>query len=148
MVTQEYHVQGPVMILLTTTAIDIDEELLNRCIVLTVDESREQTRAIHALQRERETLTSRLPCRLFAMLPLTMAAKEKIGSWLAAWLCPLLLLLAAVAAAPSASALTPGALETRAWKKSAAALQSCQAQLLQPVGLHQENDRAGYNFAP
>lgn len=60
MVTQEYHVQGPVMILLTTTAIDIDEELLNRCLVLTVDESREQTRAIHALQRERETLAGML----------------------------------------------------------------------------------------
>ena len=45
MVTQEYHVEGPVMIMLTTTAIDLDEELLNRCIVLTVDESREQTRA-------------------------------------------------------------------------------------------------------
>jgi hypothetical protein len=60
MVTQEYHVEGPVMILLTTTAIDIDEELLNRCIVLTVDESREQTRAIHALQRERETLAGML----------------------------------------------------------------------------------------
>jgi hypothetical protein len=44
------------MIMLTTTAIDIDEELLNRCIVLTVDESREQTRAIHALQRQRETV--------------------------------------------------------------------------------------------
>ena len=56
MVTQEYHVEGPVMIMLTTTAIDLDEELLNRCIVLTVDESREQTRAIHVLQRERETL--------------------------------------------------------------------------------------------
>ncbi len=56
MVTQEYHVEGPVMIFLTTTAIDIDEELLNRCIVLTVDESREQTRAIHELQREARTL--------------------------------------------------------------------------------------------
>jgi hypothetical protein len=55
MVAQEYHVKGPVMIMLTTTAIDIDEELLNRCIVLAVDESREQTRAIHALQRQRET---------------------------------------------------------------------------------------------
>ena len=32
------------MIFLTTTAIDIDEELLNRCLVLTVDEDREQTR--------------------------------------------------------------------------------------------------------
>jgi DNA primase catalytic core len=55
MQTEEYHVEGPVMIFLTTTAIDIDEELLNRCLVLTVDESREQTKAIHDLQREAET---------------------------------------------------------------------------------------------
>ena len=61
MVTQEYHVEGPVMIMLTTTAIDIDEELLNRCIVLTVDESREQTRRIHELQREARTLDGLLP---------------------------------------------------------------------------------------
>ncbi|MDA8021123.1 MAG: DNA primase, partial [Thermoanaerobaculia bacterium] len=54
--TQEYRVEGPVMILLTTTAIDLDEELLNRCLVLSVDEGREQTRAIHRLQRERRTL--------------------------------------------------------------------------------------------
>lgn len=56
MVTQEYRVEGPVMIFLTTTAVDIDEELLNRCLVLTVDESREQTRRIHAQQRSRYTL--------------------------------------------------------------------------------------------
>jgi DNA primase catalytic core len=56
MVTQEYRVEGPVMIMLTTTAIDIDEELMNRCIIMTVDESREQTRAIHTLQREKRTL--------------------------------------------------------------------------------------------
>jgi DNA primase catalytic core len=56
LVTQEYRVEGPVMLFLTTTAIDIDEELLNRCLVLSVDESREQTRAIHALQRRRQTL--------------------------------------------------------------------------------------------
>ena len=55
MKTEEYHVEGPVMIFLTTTAIDIDEELLNRCLVLTVDESREQTQAIHELQRKAET---------------------------------------------------------------------------------------------
>lgn len=55
-VTHEYRVEGPVMIFLTTTAIEIDEELLNRCLVLTVDEDREQTRAIHALQRRRQTL--------------------------------------------------------------------------------------------
>ncbi len=56
LVTHEYHVEGPVMIFLTTTAIDIDEELLNRCLVLSVDEAREQTRAIHRLQRQRRTL--------------------------------------------------------------------------------------------
>ncbi len=54
--THDYTVEGPVMLFLTTTAIDLDEELLNRCLVLTVNESREQTRAIHALQRSRETL--------------------------------------------------------------------------------------------
>lgn len=56
LVTKEYRVEGPVMILLTSTAIEIDEELLNRCLVLTVDEGREQTRAIHRLQREAHTL--------------------------------------------------------------------------------------------
>jgi DNA primase catalytic core len=54
--THEYKVEGPVMILLTTTAVEIDEELLNRCIVLTVNEDREQTRAIHDNQRTAETL--------------------------------------------------------------------------------------------
>ena len=49
------------MIMLTTTAIDLDEELLNRCIVLTVDESREQTRRIHELQREARTLDGVAP---------------------------------------------------------------------------------------
>jgi len=56
MVTHEYRVEGPVMIFVTTTAIDIDDELQNRCLVLTVNESREQTQAIHRLQRERRTL--------------------------------------------------------------------------------------------
>jgi len=41
---------------MTTTAIDIDEELLNRCLVLSVNESRAQTRAIHAAQRHSRTL--------------------------------------------------------------------------------------------
>jgi DNA primase catalytic core len=56
LITHTYTVRGPVAIFLTTTTIDIDEELLNRCIVLSVDEEREQTRAIHERQRERETL--------------------------------------------------------------------------------------------
>ena len=57
LVTQEYRVEGPVMLMMTTTAIDIDEELLNRCLVLAVDEDRAQTRAIHQLQREKRTLS-------------------------------------------------------------------------------------------
>ena len=56
LVTHTYRVTGPVAIFLTTTALDVDEELLNRCIVLAVDEEREQTQAIHQRQRERETL--------------------------------------------------------------------------------------------
>lgn len=54
--TETYRVEGPVAIMMTTTAADIDEELQNRCIVLTVDEGRTQTRAIHERQRQRETL--------------------------------------------------------------------------------------------
>ena len=56
LITQQYRVEGPVALLVTTTARDIDEELMNRCLVLAVDEGRGQTRAIHRLQRERRTL--------------------------------------------------------------------------------------------
>ena len=56
METQEYHVEGPVAIVFTTTSIDIDEELMNRCLVLTVDESTAQTERIHHLQREARTV--------------------------------------------------------------------------------------------
>lgn len=56
LMTQEYSVEGPVCLLLTTTAIDIDPELMNRCLVLTVNETREQTAAIHDMQRSRQTL--------------------------------------------------------------------------------------------
>ncbi len=56
LVTHHYRVEGPVMMFLTTTAVDLDEELLNRCLVLNVNEEREQTRAIHKLQREQQTL--------------------------------------------------------------------------------------------
>lgn len=47
---------GPAAIMLTTTSIVVDEELLNRCLVLTVDEGTGQTRAIHAAQRHARTL--------------------------------------------------------------------------------------------
>ena len=55
-VTRIKEVRGPVALFLTTTAPQIDEELANRCIVLTVDESAEQTARVHAAQRERETI--------------------------------------------------------------------------------------------
>ncbi|MGH9268004.1 MAG: DNA primase, partial [Acidimicrobiales bacterium] len=54
--THTYRVVGPVAILTTTTAAEVDEELLNRCIVLTVDEDRAQTRAIHDRQRAAQTI--------------------------------------------------------------------------------------------
>jgi len=60
LVTHQYRVEGPVMMFLTTTAIDIEEELLNRCVVLSVNEDREQTKAIHRLQREQQTLAGLL----------------------------------------------------------------------------------------
>ncbi|MFU9138060.1 CHC2 zinc finger domain-containing protein [Erwinia tasmaniensis] len=60
LVTREYSVQGPVMLMLTTTASDVDEELLNRCLVLTVNESQAQTEAIHAAQRKSQTLAGLL----------------------------------------------------------------------------------------
>ncbi len=56
LMTREYRVEGPVMIMLTTTAVELDEELVNRALVLTVDEGQAQTRAIHQRQRMRRTL--------------------------------------------------------------------------------------------
>src|SRR5579885_3437827 len=63
LITQHYRVEGPVMLFLTTTAIDLDEELLNRCLVLAVDEDRAQTQAIHKKQREAQTLEGLLARR-------------------------------------------------------------------------------------
>ncbi len=63
LVTQQYRVEGPVMLFLTTTAIDVDEELVNRCLVLTINESREQTRAIQQRQRAARTLAGLVATR-------------------------------------------------------------------------------------
>jgi hypothetical protein len=49
--TETYEVEGPVMLFLTTTAEEPDPELLNRCLVLRVNESSEQTIAIQSRQR-------------------------------------------------------------------------------------------------
>lgn len=59
-VTHEYYVKGPVQIILTTTALEIDEELQNRCIIITVNENRLQTQAILNLQRYKQTLEGML----------------------------------------------------------------------------------------
>jgi DNA primase catalytic core len=63
LLTHQYRVEGPVMIFLTTTAINLDDEMLNRCLVLTVNEDREQTQAIHRVQREAQTLEGLLQRR-------------------------------------------------------------------------------------
>ena len=60
LVTQEYNVEGPCVIFMTTTSVEIDEELQNRCLVLTVNEEREQTKRIHQLQRKSRTLEGML----------------------------------------------------------------------------------------
>ncbi len=61
--SEDYHVEGPVMIFLTTTSSDVDFELINRCLVLAVSEDRQQTQEIHKQQRESRTLEGRLAAR-------------------------------------------------------------------------------------
>jgi hypothetical protein len=56
MKTQEYHVKGPLSIILTTTRSDIDYETMNRFILLTIDETRAQTKLIHKIQRQGDTI--------------------------------------------------------------------------------------------
>ena len=55
--TKTKTVEGPVAEFMTSTRSELDYELENRHIVLSVDEDREQTRRIHAAQREAHTLT-------------------------------------------------------------------------------------------
>lgn len=56
LVTQTYTVEGPAAVFYTTTAAEVEPELKNRCLVLTLDEDRAQTEAILALQRFGQTL--------------------------------------------------------------------------------------------
>jgi DNA primase len=57
LVTNTYSVKGPVALLMTTTAAELEPELQNRLVVLATDEGRAQTRAVHVAQREQETLS-------------------------------------------------------------------------------------------
>ena len=56
MTTMENRVEGPVAAFVTTTSPDTDAETKSRFWVTSVDESREQTQAILASQRKRQTL--------------------------------------------------------------------------------------------
>jgi len=56
LVTHTYEVNGPVALIMTTTAAELEEELANRLVVCSVDEGRAQTRAVHLAQRRAETI--------------------------------------------------------------------------------------------
>jgi DNA primase len=58
--TERYEVEGPVALIMTTTSQSIDPELLNRCLVVAVDESVAQTVAIQSRQRFNETMEGHL----------------------------------------------------------------------------------------
>jgi len=60
----------------------------------------------------------------------------------------LLLWLVIVASLGNASALTPGALETRVWQKSSAPLETRQADPTQPLEQRQANASCAYELAP
>ena len=54
--TKDYTVKGPVAVMITTTAADVEGETGSRFLFLTIDESSKMTEAIHDKQREAETL--------------------------------------------------------------------------------------------
>ena len=56
MKTEEYTVKGPVAVMITTTAAELEGETASRFLFLTIDESTQMTDAIHRMQREAETL--------------------------------------------------------------------------------------------
>ena len=55
LIAEEYRIEGPLSVFSTSTALFIDEELLNRNLVLAADESIEQTERIFETQRQFET---------------------------------------------------------------------------------------------
>jgi len=56
MKTEEYTVNGPVAVMITTTAAELEGETASRFLFLTIDESSKMTQAIHKMQRQAETL--------------------------------------------------------------------------------------------
>ena len=78
LVTNTYEVAGPVALLLTTTAAELDDELANRLMVLSVDEGRAQTRAVQVAQREAETLDGLVARGRRAQLLSTHSAAQRL----------------------------------------------------------------------
>jgi len=56
MKTKEYHTKINSALMYTTTNGSIDYETMSRFIIATIDESKQQTQAIHAVQRKKDTL--------------------------------------------------------------------------------------------
>lgn len=56
MKTEEYKVQGPLSIMLTTTEVEIDVEMESRFLTIAIDETQEMTAKIHDKQRYQDTL--------------------------------------------------------------------------------------------
>ncbi len=54
--TEEYTVNGPIAVMITTTSADLEGETSSRFLFVTIDESSQMTEAIHQKQRESETL--------------------------------------------------------------------------------------------
>jgi len=58
--TAENSVEGPLMVFITTTAVEIDGETASRFVFISIDESTEMTEKIHAKQRQRHTMAGML----------------------------------------------------------------------------------------
>jgi len=58
--TVDKTVHGPVQFFATTTQIDVDDELLNRTLVISIEDDQETTQAIHEIQRKKHTLEGRV----------------------------------------------------------------------------------------
>jgi DNA primase catalytic core len=55
--TEEYTVNGPIAVMITTTSADLEGETASRFLFVTIDESSAMTQAIHKKQRESDTLS-------------------------------------------------------------------------------------------
>lgn len=60
MKADEYRTEGPIAVMVSTTSPDIEPELASRTLLITIDESKEQTNRIHDKQRIARTLEGRL----------------------------------------------------------------------------------------